>query len=229
MEIKPLKWDNFNDQKEPEPEEWGQVKKVSDEILYKIKRESKQFIDGIDIRELPIGNQTRQILKRMGDFELPKPNMQLRIRTQSQLNLILVVLKIIEKHKTIDEATVSTFTLNKEAWAVFMRLVDENKIKKLNLIIASSYAFRVPKEYEQFKTDSKIRNNVRLIFAWSHLKISLFKCKKNYYQVEGSMNYSQNNMAEQILVENNKATYDYDYDFLNNIMTSVKQSLEIVK
>jgi hypothetical protein len=65
--------------------------------------------------------------------------------------------------------------------------------------------------------------------VWSHLKITLARCGNNFYQFEGSMNYSMNNMAEQIVFENNKDLYDFDYYFIIETMQDTNnKALEII-
>ena len=51
---------------------------------------------------------------------------------------------------------------------------------------------------------------------------------EDYYHFEGSMNYSTNNMAEQLLFENNKEIYDNDMQFFNDIVENANNSLEII-
>jgi len=75
----------------------------------------------------------------------------------------------------------------------------------------------------------KTTENVTLVYAHSHLKITILKAGENYIQMEGSMNYSANQMSEQISIENNKSTYDFDYNFLNVILHNRKnKALEII-
>lgn len=106
-------------------------------------------------------------------------------------------------------------------------------IKKLSVLLASSYSFRDEKYYNQLKIDfielGDLGFDIHLTFAWSHFKITLAKCGDDYYQFEGSMNYSENNMAEQILFENNKQTYDYDYKFITGIVQQTDNAaLEVI-
>lgn len=167
------------------------------------------------------------------DFKLPKKNEVFRIRTQQQINLFAILAKIIYEHKIIDELTIGTYTLNKNVFNPLMLLLDSGKIKRLNLLLASSYSFRSPDNYEMFKAVclDKAQNGkeVKLVFAWSHFKITLVKCGEYYYHFEGSMNYSMNNMAENIILSESEYIYQQDYDFIKNTMTSRNnKALEIV-
>ena len=202
----------------------------------KYKDSVKIFLDNIDVRATEkITKTTWNIIYNfLDDFRLPHPGEQIRIRTQQQINLISIILKITDVHNIIENLTIATYTLNKEAFSIIIQLLKSGRIKHLSLFLASSYTFRDKNYYDYLKQsviDLQRNNyNISLVFAWLHLKITIIKCGKNYYQIEGSMNYSMNNMAEQILFENSKESYDYDLDFLNTIITSNQhhKALEIV-
>lgn len=191
------------------------------------------FIDELDLREDRLTKATFQIIGDfLEDFKLPKVGQQLRIRTQQQINLISIILKMVEVHKKIDELTIATYTLNKEAFAVLMDLLHGGKIQKLNLFLSSSYVFR-DKEYCGYLKDQAVllkkKFDFHLVFVWSHLKITLARCGQNFYQFEGSMNYSTNNMAEQLVFENRRDTYEYDHNFIHRTMTDrANKALEII-
>lgn len=209
---------------------------IKSESSRKLKDESraKIFLEKNDIR---ISNFQKTKLFVIGrvleELILPSPGEQLRIRTQQQINLISILLKVIDIHKIIDELTISTYTLNRTTLTTVGDLLKSNKIKKLNFMISSSYSFRYPKYYthlqDVFLNWHKKYRDVHLVFTWSHLKITLMKCGSNFYQHEGSMNYSTNNLAENLLFENNKKTYDYDYKFLTEIILNKKhKAIKIV-
>lgn len=194
---------------------------------------SKKVLDKWDIRSENCKKNTFLIIYNLiNDLRLPKKNEQLRIRTQQQINLISLIIKILDIHKKIDELTIATYTFNRESILIIKNLIESKHIIKLNLLLTSSYTFRNPKLYEWIKDIAweLFKNyDFHLTFAWLHLKISLIKCEDDYYQFEGSMNYSTNNMIEQILFENNKETYDYDYNFLNKIIRDKEnKALEVI-
>lgn len=142
--------------------------------------------------------------------------------------MTIFLMKIIEQHGKIEELTISTYTINREAMALLTQWKEAGTIGKVSLLISSSYSFRDPKWYNEIK-DICRANDMRLTYCWGHLKITLAKAGDDCYQFEGSMNYSTNNMAEQISFENNKSTYDSDYEFLHNVIGNRNSnSLEVV-
>jgi len=70
---------------------------------YKMKRlrqdDTKIFLEKMRIKSEHLKQKTLLIIKNaLEDLRLPKKNEQLRIRTQQQINLISVILKIISEH-----------------------------------------------------------------------------------------------------------------------------------
>ena len=195
----------------------------------KYKGDAKLFLERNRVyRRENIKKTTYKYISNSSDIPIPSRGEQIRIRTQQQMNLIVIILKLVDIHGVIDELTIATYTLNREAMSILTQLKSAGKIGKINLLIASSYGFRDPKwkgEMEQICKD----NEMHLTFAWCHFKITLAKCGDDYYQFEGSMNYSTNNMAEQISFENNQEIYDWDYEFINGVMKDRNnKALEVI-
>jgi hypothetical protein len=147
------------------------------------------------------------------------------------MSLLAIILKVILK-TNIQELTIATYTINKTDFETLCYFVKNNRIKKLNLLVASSYVFR-DKEYYDFLIreclDLVKKYDVHLVFAWSHFKITLIQSGENYYHMEGSMNYSKNNMAENICFSNDKELYNFDYDFIIKTMAEqTNQSLQVI-
>ena len=220
----------FSIDDEPEPE---QKQKKENQTSDKLSKNAKRFMDENKIRGDIYNKPTFQIIKKvLHDLRLPKRGEQIRIRTQQQINLLSMILKIIDVHKKIDELTVATYTFNRFSMETFSALLKAKAILKLNLLISSSYEFRDKKycqELKEFALTMNKKYSVHLCLAWAHFKITLVKCGDDFYQIEGSMNYSTNNMAEQLLFENSKETYDYDYKFIKEVILKNKnKALEII-
>lgn len=197
-----------------------------------LKKEARQFLKKIDVRMANVKQSTFVKLTNVKKLGLPTPGQQLRIRTQKQLNLISLVMRIVEHHGSIDELLIATYTLNREAFAVLLDLVEHGRVGKLSLFLASSYTFRDPAYYEYLKSTVLVLPPsvpIHLAFAWLHLKITLARCGKDFCLFEGSMNYSMNNMAEQLLLENNQASFEHDRAFMAEILKSGQAAVEVVR
>lgn len=198
-------------------------------------KKAKQFLEELQINltnTRNIGIFYQIIFNTLKSINIPKIGEIYRIRTQTQTNLITIILKIVAQN-VIEELTIATYTLNREAFDILCQLLVSGKIKKLNLLIASSYSFRDEEYYNLLKKKmqelSENGYNTHLTFAWSHAKITLIKCGENYYHMEGSMNYSQNNMVENLIFCNDKEVYNWDYDFIMRIgRDSNNKALEVI-
>ena len=197
----------------------------------KYRSKAKIFLKNCDIRPSAITKKTMLTIANALEINLPKKDEQFRIRTQTQLSMLAIVLSVLRKHDLIDELTIATYTLNREAYNLLTALLGK-RISKINLFLASSYTFRDAKYYDFLKKDAKrlmLDFDYHLVFAWSHLKITLIRCGDDFYQLEGSMNYSQNNLAENLVFENCRESYEYDYEFVLETMTkTTHKALEII-
>lgn len=203
-------------------------------LVRKFKKHNKEariLLDKLQLSSSQVKKKTVLIIHNvLTDLRLPKNGEQIRYRTQQQINLISMILLIL-KYEEIEELTITTYTFNREALYILTTKLKAGQIKKINLIIASSYGFRDPKYYEYLKQEIIKLNkkyDIHLTFAWIHLKITLAKTHKNYYQMEGSMNYSTNNMVEQLLFENSKIIYQEDFKFIESIFEKENKALEVV-
>jgi len=199
----------------------------------KYREDVRIFLEEMKIFSIKSKKIIKMIIKTFDDLKLPIPGEQLRIRTQQQVNLIVLVLRILKQHDKIDELTIATYSLNKEAFNILSDLVKAGKIKKFNIFLASSNRFRNENHLNYLINLSRELSEsgflLSFVLVWSHFKITLARCGSDFYQFEGSMNYSMNNMAEQIVFENNKDLYDFDYDFITETMQDTKnKALEII-
>jgi len=205
--------------------------KVNQKVEY--NDQVRIFLEEMRIFEIKSKKIIKMLVKVFDDLRLPLPGEQFRIRTQQQVNMITLVLRILKEHGSIDELTIATYSFNKDAFNIIEPLIKAGKIKKFNLFLASSNRFRNESHLNflinQMKKLSESGFDISFILVWSHLKITLARCGNNFYQFEGSMNYSMNNMAEQIVFENNKDLYDFDYYFIIETMQDTNnKALEII-
>lgn len=153
---------------------------------------------------------------------LPGIGQEIRIRSQVSINMLSIVLKMLRINGKIEELVISTYSFDKSSIEVIFGLFKNGIIEKLNFLISDTYSYRYKNQYDQiislvlgFQADGF---NVGLCFATTHLKITLVQCAGNYYHIEGSMNYSINNLCEQIIIENDKKIYDFDHNLLCNVI-----------
>ena len=189
---------------------------------------ARKLVDGVRLREATLGPQTMKILSSLKTCITPKKKHQLRIRTHMELNMISVLISLLQNREA-DEVIIATYTLNKEAFDILLNLVEAGVIKKLRFMLASSLRFRDPKHVE-YMTSKVLEHpgKIHLVFAYSHFKITLVAVQDYRYQIEGSMNYSRNNSAENLLIEENEVQYEFDRSFLLELMIKKGRAVEVV-
>jgi len=199
----------------------------------KYREDVRIFLEEMKIFKIKPEKIVGMIIKAFDGLKLPLPGEQLRIRFQQSINLIVLILRILKEHGVIDELSIVTYSLNKIAFNILRDTIQSGKIKKVNFVLSSSNRFRNEKHLNYLINESKALSeknfDISFVMAWTHSKITLARCGSDFYQFEGSMNYSMNNMAEQIVFENNKDLYDFDYDFITETMQDTKnKALEII-
>ena len=125
----------------------------------------------------------------------------------------------VTKDIYIDELTISTLSMSENNVDSLANLLNGGYLGKLNLIV-SDYFFShernklIPYIYRNLDIDNKFQ----LAVCNTHCKITLMKTNDNYIVMHGSANLRSSANIEQIMIENNQELYDFNYEFLNNIL-----------
>lgn len=145
--------------------------------------------------------------------------IQYRIVTEMSFNAN-TVLEYLTDHHEIIELYIAVYRMNNKAFDYLKSLITEKKVKTSFII---STFFRENKKYERWAHELKeMANNnkhVRASFHNSHAKVFLAKTKCNKHIVfEGSGNLSHNERIEQYIIENNKQTYNFHKEWMDEII-----------
>jgi len=146
-------------------------------------------------------------------------NIQYRIVTDRSFNAITVIKYLLEYYR-IEELYIVVYRMNDISFDYLKKIIEADKIK--TGFIVSTF-FRENKKYERWAKEIKMLSdkatNVKTSFYHSHAKIFLAKTKCDKYIVfEGSGNLSDNARLEQYLFENNKETYEFHKNWIENIL-----------
>jgi len=152
------------------------------------------------------------------DGEL-KSNVQYRIITEHGFNAITVI-EYISKFYELSEIYIAVYRMNQQAVNKLTEFIDNENIS-CNILLSSF--FRDNKKYEKWSKDlityAENKKNVKVSFAWNHAKVFLAKTKDNRNIVfEGSGNLSDNARIEQYIIEDNKTTFDFHKNWIDNIL-----------
>ncbi len=207
---------------------FGQFKPdyTDSEVLAKNKDNeiNKTFIKINKYKELHY-NKIENVKK---DLNLPEKGEIIKIRVQRAYNAFTFILAIKEKYDIIDELDILTFNINEKTLLTIFDWIEKNELKKFSLCVSESVKSRMPKRVELIKNlYTKNKNkNILIAFVWNHAKIALIKAGGNYYVIEGSGNYSDNEEVEQYIFENNKDSYDFDK---NNLIPHLLNKAKLQK
>jgi hypothetical protein len=153
-----------------------------------------------------------QVLKSKGKIDIPKKDSVLAIRTQSQLNAFSIFLQFIEKYGHIDFLQLQTYTIDEKTIYTLLELLNQGKIKQLQIVMTETAIFRIPKIYKLLKDLFSEKQNVNLCFYWVHSKVHLIKCGNDKYVIDGSGNFSMNAQVEQYNIFHSEKMFDFDFD-----------------
>jgi len=152
------------------------------------------------------------------EIVLPKKNEVLSIRTQRQLNIFTFFLKMIEQNGSIDYLSIQTYTFDQKTLVALYSLLEENKIKNLQIIMTETAMFRIPKIYAQLKDLFSNHKRCNLVFYWVHSKVNLIESGGNKYVLDGSGNFSMNAQIEYYNLFNSEKMFDFDKEWQNEFL-----------
>ena len=153
-----------------------------------------------------------QILKSKGKIEIPNQNSVLCIRTQSQLNAFSIFMQFLDEFKTIDFLSIQTYTIDEKTVYTLLELLNEGKIKKLQIIMTETAVFRIPKIYNLLKILFSEHKKCNLCFYWVHSKVHLLEAGGQKFVIDGSGNFSMNAQVEQYNIFNSEKLFDFDFN-----------------
>lgn len=188
------------------------VESKKDKLLKKDKKLYIQFLERQYVRV--------SILKEL--IRLPKKGELLRLVTQQNFNAFALFLFILQK-KDIDEVFLTTYSIDKNTITAIEKIISEELDIKLTIMIASLVKHDKPLLRERLMNLAKVHKNISFIECFNHTKIIAVKTKdKNYYVMEGSGNLSANARIESYLFDNNKESYDFHKNWIEEIINEVK-------
>ena len=126
---------------------------------------------------------------------------------------------IVEKNYLVEELTISTLSMNQNNVDSLCNILKAGYVGKLNLIISHYFYSHekwglIPYIYEKLD----INNQFQLIVTRSHCKICLIRTPEQHIVIHGSANLRTSGNIEQIMIEESKELYDFNYSYQRDIM-----------
>lgn len=209
LKEKHYKKSRFGTKSEKEMSDFKKQKLTKD--LHEIKQIA---IENLDVQY--------QLMRKNDKIKLPKKDQTLCIRTQSQINALSIFLQIIENESSIEFLSVQSYTFNEKTLFTLYDLLEQKKIKKLQILMTETASFRIPKIYKLLKELFSKRKDCNLCFYWIHSKVHLVETKNNKYVIDGSGNFSMNAQVEQYNIFNSDKLFNFDFDFCNDFFFGKK-------
>ena len=158
--------------------------------------------------------KTYQVIEKIKEIKLPVQGEQLRLITTKAFNSIAII-KYIADEERIKSGKLVIFAINQYAARVLIDLKREGKLNNTILIISS---LRNPGIKDKCIAVELLKDHFEIIFITSHAKIAILETGKgNYYNIEGSGNFSYNARLEQYVIDNEKGLFDFSNKWIKEI------------
>lgn len=158
--------------------------------------------------------KTYQVIDKIDNIGLPEPGQQLRIITMKVFNAISVI-QLIAEREIITDAVFVIFAINQHAARMLIDLKNKGYIKKAQLVVSS---IRNAGHESKSVAVDMLKKYFQVIYVNSHAKISVIKTEKgNYYNVEGSGNFSFNGRIEQYVIDNDIEIYNFSQEWIEEL------------
>lgn len=116
---------------------------------------------------------------------------------------------LICKTQKVKHLYVATYNITRKIIASLKELSDGGQIEQITILISDSFVTRNPSTCDLLKSWVTYNPNIKILFAWSHAKVSLLETEENNYLVEGSGNWSDNAFYEQYIFLNNPEVFEF--------------------
>ncbi|HBK83316.1 MAG TPA: hypothetical protein DDZ41_06920, partial [Flavobacterium sp.] len=131
-------------------------------------------------------------------LRLPTPEEFFFLQTDKAFNAFTFI-PFICKYHPIKELYATTYSISKRTIDALIELHDKGMIEQITLLISDSMIKRNPVTIDNLMAMQSTRPNLKVLYAWSHAKVTCIKTHHEYFVIEGSGNWSENAHYEQYL------------------------------
>lgn len=143
---------------------------------------------------------------------IPGRNEAVFVWTTNQFNTVSFLLWLIEHQKTIEELTISTYSIGANCINSLMRLVDAGQIKKVHIYISTYMQSVNAKCVDLLRAQAAERPSVSIGYGFNHSKVLLSRTGDNHVVIVGSGNFAENARNEQYTICNDEQIYNFYYN-----------------
>lgn len=149
----------------------------------------------------------------------PKPNEQWRIITEKQFNAFALILYVL-KTEQIDELHLAVYRINEPTVKAIIDYIEAGRIRSATFVISSFFnQTKKPEQWAIMLRDyCKKQPRTKHVYTHNHAKVVAIKTTdNNHYVFEGSGNMSDNARIEQYLYENNRLTFEFHKEWMQEL------------
>lgn len=168
---------------------------------------------------------TRQI-GTIAEIGIPRKGEQIRAVTNQPINAWSLVEFFLEKHGTIDEMYLATYTISNLIINDIIEVINSKRIKSANIIVCNFFRNVKEKWYLQMKLALEKLEHATFSNAHLHTKVIIIKNKGQHFVFEGSGNLSNNAKYEQYLFEENQQIYEFHKSWMTEIIEAQHKTKE---
>lgn len=184
-----------------------------------IKKEKK--IKSHAMSKKYIERHYRKVIELKKEMDLPKKDESVHIVTQNAFNSWTFIPYILEKEKIIN-VIVSTYAISIKVITALSTLLQKDIIKYCYVLISTGIKNRKPSAVFNLEAESKKYINFDWGHYLTHAKVTLIKTANNFYVIEGSGNFNENDKVEQYVICNCKELYNFHKEWIYDIRKGLK-------
>lgn len=140
-------------------------------------------------------------------LRLPADGEILFLQTMGSFNAFTFV-EFLSRMQHIEELWATTYSVSVSVLEALQEMQKRGKIGAIRLLISDSMRTRNPRVCDALNAWARGNDQVVVIYAWNHSKITLCKTSHGYYCIEGSGNWSKNAQYEQYVFCNDEQVYN---------------------
>jgi len=147
---------------------------------------------------------------------LPETGYSLHVISSGNFDFWTYVPHIINLAGGINDFYVSTSTMNRTVAEEMLELIDSKQVKKMSLMTGLYFKRRETAVYAMI-LQGLLKRGMRYIAFMNHTKIMLLEKYPDYFVIEGSANLTANPRAEQFILTNDKALYEFHKSWMEEM------------
>lgn len=129
--------------------------------------------------------------------------------TINSFNAFTFIPFLIRESGIITELIISTYSINKRIIDALVKLVDQEKILQVHILISDSVKTLLSGVNDHLVAIVENKKQITVRYAWNHSKIALIRTGDNHFIVEGSGNWGENARHEHYEFLNTKTVYEF--------------------